>query len=134
MDRKVIGPIQIDGVYIPKGAKGVHKVKKVMFFNSVQMKYKGYNEANTYVKLSGLDKSGGYSGYSWENGRYLKINPKKEETLDVNVNYGVVLLDNDVVINVMPGFGDLFDTNFSKVGQLLLLSEGENVEFVEVMG
>lgn len=126
-EKKVIGPIQIDGLYIPKGAKGVHKIEKVMFFNSFLMKYRGH----AYPELHCLDKSGGYSKYQWLNCDYM--GRKFEETANAVVTCGVVLLDNDVVINVMPGFGKSYSPEFSKVGQLLLLSEGETVEFVEAM-
>lgn len=133
----MFGPIRIDKCYIPQAAKGIHKIEKVMLFNSMQRKYDGPNKENTNPKVSNRDNSGGYPNFEWENHMHLTLwdDPSGTKgTVSKNVTYGAVLLDNGVVINVMPGWGDILAAEFSEIGRLLLLSEGETVEFVEVMG
>lgn len=129
-----MGPIRIDDCYIPQAAKGIHKIEKVMLFKSMQRKYDGPNKENSTSRVFNMDQSGGYPNFEWKNHIHLTMwhDPHGTKgTVPKNVTYGAVLLDNGVVINVMPGWGNVGEEEFSAIGRLLLLSEGEEVEFVD---
>ncbi len=128
MEKNVIGPIRIDGKYIPKAAKGVHKIEKVMLFKSYRVAYCGGYPETAYVELWDIEKGGATKTYKFRGYE------RPANTIERQATYGVLLLDNGVLIKVMPGFGDPYSGDFSRIGEILLLSEGETVEFIEVMG
>ncbi len=57
-----------------------------------------------------------------------KLNEKK-----VEYTYGTVMLDNGVVITIIPDLERLSRAPFNRVQRLLLLSEGKTFNFVEPM-